>query len=225
MYARRLAVLLFVTLPSCAIGGDPRDLSPSRDTGPVAAQALIGAVFFDDVEFSRTDPGDPTQTAEVDLSTMPVLGVAGQMPLAGESLELGFEAGLLFSWWRADSKVVAGGSGTIVVLIDTQLVLADLFAGAYLSTIVADSLRLYLGAGPLMMWGDLDLEDETGSSSDSAFGVGGYVRGGVEYRLKDGSFLGLGVRALTSDLDFDNSAAANVDLDGLQVMLTYTQVF
>ena len=76
-----------------------------------------------------------------------------------------------------------------------------------------------------MMWGNLDLEDDVGSSSDSGFGVGGYVRGGAEYRLEDGSFLGIGVRALTSDLDFDTRADANVDLDGVQVMLTYTQIF
>ena len=62
MPARRFAVLLLAALPACAIGGDPQDRSLARQKDPVAAQALIGAVFFDDLDFSRTNPSDPTET-------------------------------------------------------------------------------------------------------------------------------------------------------------------
>jgi hypothetical protein len=59
--------------------------------------------------------------------------------------------------------------------------------------------------------------DET----DTAFGAGGYVRGGIDFMLSTNSAIGLGVRAIKTKLDFED-VIGDVDVDGVQGMLTYT---
>ncbi|MEW6747757.1 MAG: hypothetical protein AB1486_33940 [Planctomycetota bacterium] len=199
-----------------------------------AVQVLLGAAFLgdDDLEFESRSSTDPSLKAETDLSTMPLIGAFGQLPFAGSQTQVGMEAGLLFSWWRDSARVVAAGGGTAFVELDTSLVLFDFSAGAYVSSVLWDKLRVYAGAGPLLMFGYLDSEDEQGDAAgsvsvdetDSTFGVGGYARTGIELRLPDRSFIGLGMRWLRTELDF-SSDLEEVDIDGLQFGLTYTKGF
>lgn len=50
---------------------------------------------------------------------------------------------------------------------------------------------------------------------------GVYARTGIELKLGDGYWMGLGVRAFSSRLDFD-SAADKTDVEGAQFLITYT---
>ena len=188
------------------------------------AQAIVGVSFFDALESQRADPGDPSRIIDSDLSRAPVLGIYGQAPLGGDDVHIGFEAGALFSWWRDDTELVTTGGGSTLIVIDNEVFIADLAAGVYVSSVVNNRVRLYAGLGPLIMIGEIDAEPEAGISDDSAFGLGGYVRVGAEMRLEDGSFLGLGVRAFQSDLEFD-VGVPDVELEGMQVMLTFSQFF
>ncbi len=74
------------------------------------------------------------------------------------------------------------------------------------------------------MWGDADYEDEIIRHSESAFGVGVYGRAGAEIRLVDRSFLGLGVRWVATELDFDQPIG-DLDVEGWQGFLTFTVGF
>lgn len=189
-----------------------------------AVQAIFGAAEFHDLEVERVDPSDPTRVAAADLSTMPVLGIAGQEPLAGHDLEVGLDGGLLVSWESDGATVRSAGSGTVIVAVDVDLVVLDVFFGVYASTILGDQLRLYAAAGPSVMWGTADYRDEIGEDQGSGFGFGGYVRGGAEYRLADRSFLGVGARGVINEIDVGGSLG-EADLDGWQVFLTFTQGF
>lgn len=216
-----LLVSLSILLSACASGRTipQQDRASNRASKPVKVQVLIGASFFDDLEFERTAGGS---TVEVDLTEVPAFGIAGQRPLAGGRLEVGFEAGLMFSWWHDDAQVFAPGTGTVIVRLDNWLWLTDVSVGAYVSTVLADRVRLYAGVGPLLMFGYLDTHTESFAETETEFGVGGYARGGVEIGLADGSFLGLGVRGLTTTVEFeDGQAAAHVE--GWQAMFTFTQ--
>jgi hypothetical protein len=116
------------------------------------------------------------------------------------------------------------GSGTAILVIDRSLILTDLFFGAGASTILGNRVRLYGGVGPNVVIGWADYEDELRSDSDTDFGFGGYARGGVELRLPDRNFLGVGVRWVANEIDFE-LPIGEVDVEGWQVFLTYTTGF
>ena len=115
---------------------------------------------------------------------------------------------------------------------DSFFPLVDASLGAFASTELGPT-RLYAGAGPLLLFGSLDSDEEETLSDgtvievderDSAFGVGGYLRGGLEFRLPDGAFMGIGVRAMSSSLDF-GSDLGDVDVRGIQAFISYTVGF
>ena len=218
-----LSVALFIAacilLPRASLAGEEAS----------AVQAVIGVVTFDkdDLTFGRT--GSDGTTASSDLSTMPVIGIVGQMPLWGDNFSCGIEAGALVSWWSENTRAT-GSNGRIVVRMDSRLVLMDLFTGVLLNVPLGDQARAYMGAGPLLMIADYkedsseesdtfnDRRDET--DSDTTIGV--YSRAGVEVLVSAGGLMGIGVRALSADLSFDDTVG-DIELDGVQGFITYTQ--
>ena len=194
-----------------------------------AVQAIIGVVTFDkdNLTFERT--GSDGTTASSDLSTMPVLGIVGQMPLWGKDITCGIEAGALVSWWSENTRTT-GSNGRIVVRMDSQLVLMDLFTGVLLNVPLGDQARAYIGAGPLLMIADYkeDSSEESDTltsrrdETDSDTTIGVYSRAGVEVLVSAGGLMGIGVRALSADLSFGDTVG-EVELDGVQGFITYTQ--
>ncbi len=189
-------------------------------------QGLVGVSFYDDMVFTRTDPMDPSNTAESDTSTMPTLGFAGHYRLFGNprSFEGGLDGSLLFSWMRDSGSVTAAGGGGAVISISTRMFITDIGFGLYGSQMLGDSVRVYAGVGPLVQWGEGKFEDDLTSTRESGFGVGLYGRGGVEFRLDSGDFFGLGLRGTSSEIDFGGSVG-DVDTDAVQVFVTYTKGF
>ncbi|MCA8942565.1 MAG: hypothetical protein KDB80_08430 [Planctomycetes bacterium] len=209
-------------LGACAIAPQGRDRF--ADEPPTKVQALIGVSVFQDLDTQRADPGDPSRIAETDVSQMPMFGLYGQEQLGGEGVEVGFEGGVIVSWWRDQATIRDAGSGSIVAELDQELIVTDLSAGLYASTLLGSRVRVYFGAGPLMMFATQRTETELSTTRDSEFGLGGYARTGFEWVLDDGSMLGLGARAFRTNLEFD-TAYPGVDLEGIQAMLTFTQWF
>jgi len=191
-------------------------------------QAVIGAVKFDEDELTFERTGSDGSTASSDLSTMPVLGVIGQMPLWGNYVTCGIEAGALVSWW-ADNTKTAGSNGRVVVRMDSRLVLFDLFTGALINVPLGDQARAYIAGGPLLMIADYkeDSSEESDTltsyrdENDSDNSIGVYGRAGVEFLINDEGLMGIGVRAMSVDLSFGNTVG-DVELDGVQGFITYT---
>jgi hypothetical protein len=197
-------------------------------------QGLVGATSIDEDELVFKDLPE-IDTADVDLPTLFTAGVSVQELIWGEpdSLQLGFECGVLVSF-GGDDRDTSGssGSGTVVVNVDNFLLLTDVFAGITLRRDFAAGPSLYAGAGPLLLFGHIsgdfeerEVEGRVGldwDESDDAFGAGGYVRAGVEFRLGDGSTMGVAVRAFTSTIDFDDSLG-EVDIQGVQGLISYSK--
>lgn len=185
-------------------------------------QALLGATLTEDLAFRRADPAAPSRVVETEIDTLPTFGIIGQRPLlSGPVAELGFEGGLLVSWW--DDRAMLDDGGSPSLSLRTDVVLTELLVGPFANLTVADAVRLYVGGGPQIGYGYLYSETEVDETSDSSFRLGVYARGGVEVSMGDGSYFGLGAKWTRSELDFD--AVGDVDFDGLQVLLTYTQTF
>jgi hypothetical protein len=202
-------------------------------------QGLVGATQIDEDEivFSNIPELDEAVAEGADLSTLFTVG-ASAMEILGESdraLQTGVEVGFTFSFGGDDRDVAGGGgSGVVVVNVDSSLLLSDVFAGVFLRKETGNGTSLYVGAGPLLMFaritGDFverDVEDRSGLSldeSETAFGVGGYVRAGLEFPWKTGGTFGIGVRAFTASVDFDHTLG-DVDFQGVQGFVGYTQGF
>jgi opacity protein-like surface antigen len=175
----------------------------------------------DDSTISATSD-DETTTVQSAIDSLPTIGIMGQMSLWGESLQAGIEGGLDGSW-RNDSSRVTTSNGTRIVYVDNQAYLINLYYGLYGSWEINHKARVYLGAGGMLNWARVEVKNESDSISDqseSAFGFGPYVRSGIEFKLDSGYLLGVGVRSLTSDLDFSDSVG-EIAVDGVQLMLTF----
>jgi len=221
-------VLIFLT---------PAASGAADEIPPTYVQVFIGAAQFneDRMTFQKAADDDPDTITKNDLSTMPYVGIGGQYAFAAAESHIGLDATLLFGW-RSHNSSVTAGNGQAYVKLDTELWMLDLAMGLYAQTVLGDHWRLYAAAGPLMLFAgyteDAEEEDleasptETSkdSNTDSEFGIGGYARVGAEYRLQNGAFMGVCVRGVKTNLEF-NSTVDNGGLDGVQGFLTYSQPF
>jgi hypothetical protein len=199
-------------------------------------QAVVGVVQFegDDLKFDETSTIDPTLYAETDLSKMPVIGGVWQKSLRGEKTVLGFEGGILFSW-KSDDVSAVGSGGRAVVRIDNSIFLVDFSAGIYVHSILANRIRLYAAGGPVLMFVnyEVNLEEEDTSTqtviireddSVSEFGVGGYVRAGVEIGVIENGLLGIGVRGVYAKVNLDD-VNEELEMKSGSVFATFTVGF
>ena len=151
-------------------------------------------------------------------------GAAAQKPFKKDLFEYGFEAGASVCM-ENDNNVLSASSGssggTIRVEIDNKLFLFDYFAGGYVAVNLAKRLRLYAGAGPLLIYGRWEHkpdenDDDLGDETESHLSGGVYGRAGVEVAIAKEISLGAGVRALTTGLEF-NDSAGDIKFEGPQV--------
>jgi hypothetical protein len=220
--------LLFVI----CIGGTPlfADDNSDQDTGSFQqsqVQVMLGAVRYSDLNLNYQSSTNPSVEATSTFTWMPLLGVSGGMPIIKNPVAFGLEGGALFSW-MSDSVRASGGDGSITVHIENQLYLLDLFIGPYVSAEIAKRVRVYGGLGPLLMFGQNNNQSNEyistpknsyDSYNSSAFGPGLYARTGIEFRLKNNSWMGVGVRGFMSRLNFSN-VSGKTDINGIQLMIT-----
>lgn len=203
------------------------------DESRTAVQALLGyGEYFNDGLTFADDGSDPNLSAEASLGKVPLIGIAGQLPFNQGRTLLGMEAGGLVGW-RAKKVTITAGSGGAYIRLESAVTSFDLFFGAFVSRNLGDKFRLYAGAGPTFLFANYDGKtteyDSAGNpteidTTESSFGVGGYLRGGLEFRLPDYALMGLGVRWLKTDLTFDQ-AIEQTGVSGIQYLLTYTRGF
>jgi len=155
---------------------------------------------------------------------IPLLGVAAQKSLGGSMLQYGLETGGLFNWQsevRSFSISNGGEGGSVAVSLDINAFLFDYFFGVYSSIEPVKWLRLYLGAGPLIIYGNRRTEHinplTSGEESiyDSGLGFGGYIRGGLELIFSDQVIFSIGGRGIQTGLSLKNTSG-EVDMDGWQ---------
>jgi hypothetical protein len=190
---------------------------------------MLGAVRYSNLNLNYQSPTDPALEATSTFTWMPLLGVSGGIPLMQKPVALGLEAGVLFSW-MTDTVRANSANGSINIHVDNQLYLLDLFIGPYVSAEIKKRVRVYGGLGPLLMFGQNnnqaneyinDAPPTYVSNNSSAFGPGLYARTGIEFRLKNNSWMGVGVRGFMSRLNFNN-VTGTTDINGIQLMITYS---
>jgi opacity protein-like surface antigen len=153
-----------------------------------------------------------------------IFGAAGQRAIHKGPLEYGLEVGLLFSMDndRRYTSVSSGSDGgTVHVRFENKMLLIDYFGGGYVGYSFSKYLRLYAGAGPLIVYGRKEYEpdgddyDSFDSEVESKLAVGLYGRTGVEFTITDNFMIGAGIRALTSGLEF-KEPNGKIKYEGIQ---------
>lgn len=221
----------------------------SQDDKPDRVQVFLGAMDIDDdVGELQNDQGEPV---DVDFDNLPTVGIEVETPWGNrkeEGLEYGINAGGGLSWSGNGTSfrgTVGGEGANVVFRIDNSFLLAELHFGGYLRAHLGKWADLYVGGGPALVFGSHDVEDtedENGdsidrepvrladgtviltsdNSNDVAFGY--YGRAGIEFNVGNNSQMGVGVRYLGAEMDFDDTIGS-VAVDGLQVLLTYSAWF
>ncbi|MEJ2417022.1 MAG: hypothetical protein P8Y45_08835 [Exilibacterium sp.] len=161
-------------------------------------------------------------------------------------VELGWETGVFANWnsEETDFTVSDGAGSTATTLaVESEFSTLALSMGLYLSSTWSEHVRFYVGAGPMLSMGFIDIKHarkdassgdwviSDGSSSlafeeDSEFtgDFGYYGRAGIDFYSHSGFGLGLSVRYVDSQLDFDDTFG-EVNIEGVQYALSITKKF
>lgn len=222
-----LAALFLSPQPACSTKNFP----------VVFSQAYVGAADFGgkSMVFSETSDSDPGIISKTNLSTMPYLGLSVQCALGPGQTHVGIDTSLLVGW-RSRKSSVSGSNGDVRIEIDSELWLLDLSIGPYVQTVLGNNWRVYAALGPMLLFGEYSddtneenlADSEAGagedSHSDSAFGVGGYAKLGLEYAISGDAYIGIAVRGITTSLEFER-ARGDEGLNGVQAFVSFTRVY
>lgn len=156
-----------------------------------------------------------------------IFGADAQKPFYGKIFQLGIETGAFFSWdstARHVSVSSGSGGGTATIAVEVNSFMMDYFGGGFLGFEPTKWLRLYAGAGPLLIWGTRATDpeesdsDEYSAESTIEFGAGIYARAGLDIFLSEQFGLTLGVRQTETTLNFKD-ATGEIDIGGTQYYL------
>ncbi|RLC05853.1 MAG: hypothetical protein DRH90_04930 [Deltaproteobacteria bacterium] len=182
--------------------------------GPLTGHAFYGKMII------------PNNNSDIEGNDFDIniFGADAQSPYGGGLLKYGIETGAIFSidsnvkHFRASS---GRNGGTVAVAAEVDFFMMDYFFGGYLGLEPSKWLRLYVGAGPLLIWGMQSTDpkksdsEEVNSNSEIEFGAGLYARAGIDIFLSEQFGLNMGARINETTLSFDDTAG-NVDIEGLQ---------
>jgi len=189
------------------------------NVGHPIMQGFVGVSFYDDV--SVDNDGADVDGDGGDLDQLPLIGGGGQWKLGGQRVDWGLEGMLSFSG-RADAEAFVVGGGGAAVAVDVDLLIFELFGGPFASIFIADhKLRLYGAAGPLLQFADYDQSGNGLDDDGDGFGSGWYARTGIEFMLPSRTLLGVGVR--WSDTTVDLGGLGDLEIDGLQAVVTVSR--
>lgn len=201
------------------------EFSPPERAVEGSVQGLAGFFEVDGASLEFLGPG--AIGVDDGPNTLPTLGVVFQLPgPGGEHVRAGLEAGGTVSW-ESDRGLVAAGAGGAPVVSDNDLLLVDVFAGPY-GDLRLGRWRVYGGGGPLLQFASVDFryDDALGQQVEvggDGFGRGWYARAGIE-RWFGTSLIGFGMRWVEADV-FPGGGVGELDLDGVQFLITATQEF
>jgi hypothetical protein len=184
----------------------------AKEETPLVSHIVYGQLVLDTENLDYED----------DDYSVNLVGYDTQQCHGGDTLKYGLEGGALLSW-ESDvrSIVVTGGDGgaKVAVSADISALLIDIFLGGYLSYEPSQWVRIYAGAGPLVLWGrretdTLTADDEpVKSGSESGFGVGIYGRAGFDVIFQENIGLTIGARFTQTSLSFEDPVG-EVEVEG-----------
>jgi len=237
-------LMMFFLLATSLVAPSPLQAQDNKDAfavdeekaaktqSPRLIQGLIGVMEFDSDSYDLVDANGDRYTS--DMPTIPFLGGMWQNSyLHGDVVSLGGEAGILFGFVNDSTTLTSvGNSNVIHISVKNKFFVVDTMFGLNMDIHPSEKFRIYGGAGPLLLYGNLktDNQDDEAStqivedSSNSDFDIGLYGRIGTDILLGETTRFGVQVRYVDAELDF-GSKQGQVDMTGVQYMVTFTEKF
>ncbi|WP_165954187.1 outer membrane beta-barrel protein [Seongchinamella unica] len=203
---------------------------------PPLVQAFFGSLMLDDQSGEWEDlEGNP-----VDISfpsAIPSGGVEAEYTyFVTDYFKWGLNSGGSIGWKNSDTRVsgtIGGDTGANIRFeFDNSLFLGELHLGGYVRGYMGPNVSLYAAAGPMIMYGQHRVEGDHiangsddldyGKDKDSSFAFGFYGRTGIDYQYSPGQHVGLSLRYLNAEMDFEDTVG-DLDIRGPQFVLTYSQ--
>jgi hypothetical protein len=229
-----------ILLVAIALGSPQLVLGQAIPRGDDRVQVFIGVTDLNDQTGELQNGND--DPVDIDFDNLPTIGLEVETPFTSpeQQIEYGVNAGGGISWKGDGTRFAgtAGGSGLNVAFrIDNSFTLAELHLGGYVRAHISDLMDVYVGAGPAVIFGSHDVDDEEvedalasngtiilTSQDSSDIILGYYARAGIEFEIDNRAQWGLGVRYLGGEMEFDDTVG-KFDIDGVQVLLTYSAWF
>ena len=227
-----LLPLCLLTQPSAAADSVP------QGEGPLF-QTFLGVLELDDQTGAWDDISD--SDVDIDFSSLPSGGVEGEYVFRRGWVHLGLNPGGSIAWKDDNTRFsgsVSGDTGGVVRAdVDNSLLLFELHLGGFVRGRISERITAYAAGGPMVMYGSHGVDDLEVRSSPLAsdndkvtitendsndINLGYYARAGIDFQINDRQHLGLGVRYMSTELDFDDTIG-DVDIEGSQYVLTFTQ--
>jgi hypothetical protein len=217
-------VLALLAAPVCA----------ARDDGPKPLlQVYFGVLELDDQSGQwSTSTQDPI---DVNFASLPTGGLEAEYVFGRGWVHWGLNPGGSISWKNDDTEISGSlteqAGGRLQVELDNSLMLAELHLGGYVRGRLGERVTTYGAAGPMVMFGSLEVNNEeieptptddsvnVPDSNSNDVNLGYYARVGIDFEIEPTQHLGLGVRYLSTELDFDETTG-KLDIKGPQYVLT-----
>jgi opacity protein-like surface antigen len=201
-------------------------------------QVFLGVLEPDDQTGEWDEVSD--DGVDVDFSSLPIGGIEAEYLFGRGWVHWGLNPGGSIAWKNDDTNFAGSltneNGGTLLVELDNSLLLTELHLGAYVRGRMNERITAYGAAGPMLLYGTHDIENENvqgtsestqgdsvdiSQSDSSDTNIGYYARAGIDFQIDDMQHLGLGIRYLGAELDFDQTVGT-LDIKGAQYVLTLT---
>ena len=208
---------------------------------PALIQVFLGVLKLDDDTGEWEEISD--SNVDVDFSSLPSGGIEAEFPFYQGFVHWGLNPGGSIAWKSDDTnfsgRVDGETGGTVRVDIDNSLFIGELHLGGYVRGRLTDRITTYAAAGPMVIYGYHEVEDESLEDADgtvvedgvdlsetdsSDINLGFYGRAGVDFEIRDKQHLGFGIRYMSAELDF-NKTVGELDVEGPQYVFTYSARF
>ena len=208
---------------------------------PALIQVFVGVLTLDDATGEWAEISD--SNVDVDFSSLPSGGIEAEFPFYQGFVHWGLYPGGNIAWKSDDTnfsgRVDGETGGTVRVDIDNSLFIGELHLGGYVRGRLTDRITTYAAAGPMVIYGYHEVEDESLEDADgtvvedgvdlsetdsSDINLGFYGRAGVDFEIRDKQHLGFGIRYMSAELDF-NKTVGELDVEGPQYVFTYSARF
>ena len=240
-----LGASLLLALPAAYINAEEQIAQADAaavDREPALIQVFLGVLELDDQTGNWDEISDGN--VDVDFSSLPSGGIEAEYAFYRNWVHWGINSGGSIAW-KSDDTNFSGGfteetGGVLRVDVDNSLFLLELHLGGYVRGRITDRITAYAAAGPMVMYGEHEVEDESveqlpvGTTADGSVvltnkdsndvNLGYYGRTGIDFEIKDGQHMGLGFRYMSTELDFDKTIG-KIDIKGPQYVFTYSARF
>lgn len=232
-----LSVTLLVALQAVPAGADGVD-----EKEKPLIQVFLGVLELDDQtgQWEDISEGD----VDVDFSSLPSGGIEAEYVFYKNWVHMGINSGGSIAWKNDDTNFSGGFTeetgGVLRIDVDNSLFLLELHLGGYVRGRLSDRITTYAAAGPMVMYGEHKVKDENveqmpagtvvngtvviENSDSNDVNIGYYGRAGVDFEIGDKQHMGVGLRYMSTELDFDKTIG-KIDIKGPQYVLTYTAQF